>query len=788
MRSFISFLSLVMALPLLADQAASSATGPALGVARVAYVRGDVVMNRGDSGDWVVATTNMPVVEGDAVRTVGKARAELELDHGNFVRLWNDAEIELVELSERKFRLRVLQGTVVYSELALSEADIDLETPLAAIRPMEAGRYRVSVTPQETIVSVRRGRTELAFQSVSRELAAGRAMSVTPGTGTVNIAFVDPPSADGLDQWVARRDRRAESALAYKYVSRDISGAADLDGHGKWRQVSGRGPTWFPRVQSSWVPYRDGRWVWLDYYGWSWVGNEVWGWAPYHWGRWYRDATYGWGWVPGGRTLRHVWRPALVTFIGYDPIRSVGAWRRYASIGWCPLGPGELYRPWYGSCCYSRAGRGLTINIVHNTNLVNDFQNARGYRGVSIIDSRDFGRGSISTPRAVRVSDARASVVIGGPLPVVPSRSSQGRVVRHVDTTGVASLRTRSVVARTLRDGTARRSFGDQQRALQTSVDAFRRTTGVPDVRLASGSASRTYSRRSITGAPSSTTVSGRSTSSASASRARVGIDAIAAVGVSNTRPGGTGLAHTGTQRPTVTAGTTRTPTTSVAARSTVRTSGTAVAGSRSRTGLATGTRSTSTIRRSTASAPLKVQVPYTVSGTSSGATRSAQPTYKPRSRSRITTYGGPSAQAAGTGSNRRTSRASVAGQSRSGSTAASPFPSYSSRSRVGATSSRSNVYVPRSRPTASSTVRPSSLPGRGSSMGVSSRSSRSSVYSSPTYSRSSSTGTARSSGASTASRPSSTSSARSSTSYSRGSSSASTSSTRSSSASGRGR
>ena len=475
----------VLLMPILLSSAPATAdsgnAGPALGVARVSVVNGDVVTRRGDSGDWVAAKVNMPVVEGDSLQVTGGSRAEVQLDHGNFVRLAGDTDIQFLELGSDRFRIRVSRGTAIYSELEESAADIDIETPLVAIRPMKAGRYKVTVGPHSTIVEVRQGETEIAFEHSTSTLSKGDAMTVWKTVTGIKFEVGRAGSGDSFDKWAANRDKALRRAVSYRYVSRDIYGAAALDHHGSWRYVSNVGYCWFPQVTASWVPYRHGRWIWLDYYGWTWVGDEPWGWAPYHWGRWHNHAVHGWGWFPGHPRLRHVWRPALVAFFGVELGVRPRVWAGFGGIGWAPLGPGELYSPWYGGRYYGNN----TIVIDNSVRVFNAYSNARDRRAVSYIDSRQFALGSTHTPRALRTGEIREAAAIRGPLPVVPDRASQGVVLRASSgLRGTSTLQSlRRGYGSHLRDGTARISFDDQRTRMRNSVEAFYkgyRTQGAP--------------------------------------------------------------------------------------------------------------------------------------------------------------------------------------------------------------------------------------------------------------------------------------------------------------------
>ena len=722
--------------------AQSTHAGPALGVARISVVSGDVATMRGDSGDWVAATVNMPVVEGDSVQSGIGSKVEIQLDHGNFVRLWHDSEVQLLELASKRFRIRVIQGAVIYSELPGSVADIDVETPFAAVRPMKTGRYRVVVEPDSALLAVRQGRAEIAFQATASELQSGHSMTVNEtSAGSVTETRKGAP-ADAFDRWAVDRDKYLRRSRPYRYLSRDIYGADMLDDHGEWRYVSGVGYSWFPYVTTAWVPYRQGRWIWVDYYGWTWVGSEPWGWAPYHWGRWYRHTRYGWGWYPGAPRLRHTWRPALVAFFAYDAIIRSTVWGGFAGIGWCPLAPGEAFVPWYGRRHYAGAS-GNTILVDNSVNIFNRYQNARGYRGVSSVNARDFGRGGRHTPRSMRTSTVRQAVAIRGPVPVVPERSSQGRLVRASSSGVDSALRgLRRDRPGTLRDGTARVSFESQQERLRSSIDTFRTTyrtsvnraaspgtvraaVGGQSGRLVSPAASRASqpgSQRSPAGAVAGSAT--RSPSSSTIRRQRSDSGRNPSAVSSGTRPTGTSVrpaASTAVNPPRAAprAGT-RSPTSVFAPRSRSRTGALSTSGGVART----------TRRPASAHPPTGVRVPAS-SSRARPAPGTATRANAPNGRVRATTVGGGSGTVRGRASPPYgTSQAQGRSQTippRSRATVGAPPPVFAPRSgsRVSGAS--------RTRASESGTVRnPTVSPSRGSRVGSASSARRPSSVSGP--------------------------------------------------------
>ncbi len=406
--------------------------GPALGVARLSLAKGDVTVKRGESGDSIQARANMPLVEGDILATGLASRAEIQLDYSNMLRLNEYSAVRLASLGNRSFRLQIERGIVTYSELRGGEADVDIETPLVAVRPEKNGRYRVEVVSvNEVIVTVQKGRAEVASANGKEQLKKGRRMIIRGADQGVEFQVAKADPKDGWDHWNVRRDRQIKESNAYRYVSQSIYGVEDLDGYGRWAYVPRYGRCWFPAVQAGWAPYRHGRWIWLDYYGWSWVSYDPWGWAPYHYGRWFHHAHFGWGWYPGSYYSHHYWRPALVAFFGhgghYGP--QVGFGLNFGHYGWIPLAPGEPYYPWYGHRHRGYSRHRNTISINNRVNIYNHYRNARHRNGVTLVDARDFSRGQTLKARSLQASEMRRAQPHAWPNPG-GSRSRQPGATR----------------------------------------------------------------------------------------------------------------------------------------------------------------------------------------------------------------------------------------------------------------------------------------------------------------------------------------------------------------------
>src|SRR5437879_791813 len=115
------------------------------GVARVSFIHGDVIMQRGDSGDFSSVALNTPLMTGDKVATGEASRTELQLDYANILRLDQNAQASLATLENNRIQVQVSQGLAFYPVLKGSQADAEIDTPNVSIHPTRDGRYRVQV-------------------------------------------------------------------------------------------------------------------------------------------------------------------------------------------------------------------------------------------------------------------------------------------------------------------------------------------------------------------------------------------------------------------------------------------------------------------------------------------------------------------------------------------------------------------------------------------------------------------------------------------------------------------
>ncbi len=333
-----------------------SAGDPPSRVARLSYRTGDVGLLPAGTKDWGDASLNRPLTTGDRLSTGQNARAELELGGGT-LRIADDSDFGFLTLNDQLTQVELTQGTLNLSVRGLAEGQsYEIDTPTVALVVDQPGNFRVDIGDDgksTRIIDFDGRATVYGEGNAQRNVVGGRSYEFADSSLN-NVVISDIDGGDDFDAWSNSRDQRyaQQQSPSDRYVSDEVVGAQDLNQYGNWQADPEYGQVWYPsNVAVGWAPYRDGHWAYIAPWGWTWVDDSPWGFAPYHYGRW-AYVRGNWGWVPGPIRERPVYAPALVAFVGGASIGVGGA-----PVGWFPLGPHEVYNPWY------RASRGYYTNV-----------------------------------------------------------------------------------------------------------------------------------------------------------------------------------------------------------------------------------------------------------------------------------------------------------------------------------------------------------------------------------------------------------------------------------------
>jgi hypothetical protein len=348
-------------------------------VARLNHINGNVSMEPAGVDEWAPAEINRPFTIGDYLYADQGGAAELHLDVA-VMRIGSQTSFGFLDLDDRTVQLKLTEGDM-YIRVHNFGGDqvFEVDTPNAAVNLVRDGiyRFRVDANGSMTYLVVRQGEAQVTGGGQAFALNADNSATLT-GTDQLAYNIELAPQPDDFDQWCQQRDAHEASLASAQYLPPTVIGYEDLDDYGTWQQNDQYGAVWYPRsVDTGWAPYQDGHWAWIDPWGWTWVGSMPWGFAPFHYGRW-AYINNRWGWCPGpvargfGPVVRPYYAPALVAWLGGAhwgvSIPAGGG----PTLGWVPLGWGEVYTPSYR--CSPRYFNDVNVyntQFVHTVNITN---------------------------------------------------------------------------------------------------------------------------------------------------------------------------------------------------------------------------------------------------------------------------------------------------------------------------------------------------------------------------------------------------------------------------------
>ena len=388
-----------------------------LGDLRINLIDGDVQIKTIDTGDWVPAAINAPLMDGDILWVPDDGRAAVQFRDGSYVRLDENTSLEVLTLERNSYQFYLTTGRAYVNFKASRGSFLQMDTPVSSLRAYDPSIFRVDVDRDDfTTIHVIRGRVDAESDAGKMTVNYGNTLAL----GRNRYAEITPlGQPDAWDRWNTEMDRRLDSRASARYLPDELKPySPDFDDNGRWVYVREYGYVWTPTVvvSAGWAPYRVGRWVWMhgDY---VWVSYEPWGWAPYHYGRWAFVATIGWFWVPHVRGAVY-WGPGFVGWV-YTP----------TYVSWVPLAPREIY---YGHGYYGPHSVNITRVNVTNINVTNVvYKNVHVHNSVTVLGHDDFVRGKYKDVHVKENPFLKEKISVGRPN-IKPEKPTLMPVVKEI--------------------------------------------------------------------------------------------------------------------------------------------------------------------------------------------------------------------------------------------------------------------------------------------------------------------------------------------------------------------
>ncbi len=411
---FIVLLSILILFPVYSHPAT-------LGFLRISLIDGDVQIKTEDTEDWVPASINMPLRDGDRIWVPEGSKTELQLRDGTSLRLDEKSALDILTIEKDSFQFYLTEGHVYANFRGLRGSLLQIDTQGSSVRTYDRSIFRIDISGDGyTDISVYQGSIYAENRDGRTRVNEGKTLSLREGA-YAELAPLGPP--DEWERWNRERDRKfAERRPPSRYLPDELNTYSnDFEENGRWVHVREYGYVWTPTVvvSAGWAPYRVGRWVWIggDY---VWISHEPWGWVPYHYGRWAFVASMGWCWVPPVRGAVY-WGPGFVGWI-HTP----------TYVSWVPLAPREIY---YGYGYYGPHSVNITnVNITNIQVQKIVYKNVHVHNAVTVIHHDTFVTGKHVDVKVRENPFLRERISIGRPA-IKPEKATLMPVLKEIPQT-----------------------------------------------------------------------------------------------------------------------------------------------------------------------------------------------------------------------------------------------------------------------------------------------------------------------------------------------------------------
>ena len=275
-------------------------------IVRLSYVEGGVQIDR-NTGKFEKAFPNLPITEGEKLRTASDGRAEVEFEDGSTLHvvpgsLIKFSELSLADSGNKVSTVEVVQGTTYVDFEGVKRDQLTLEFAHEKIALAHSAHLRIGIGDRGASVAVLKGDVQVDSRSGASEVKKNQTAEFSFAENE-RLALVKDVEDQPYDAWDKQQDQYHEryAANSYSRYSAYNYGLADLNYYGNFFSVPGYGMVWQPYfIGAGWDPFMDGLWAFQPGFGFGWISAYPWGWTPYHSGSWIFLPGYGWAWEPGG--------------------------------------------------------------------------------------------------------------------------------------------------------------------------------------------------------------------------------------------------------------------------------------------------------------------------------------------------------------------------------------------------------------------------------------------------------------------------------------------------------
>jgi hypothetical protein len=141
---------------------------------QISLMDGDVQIRTEDTEEWVPASINMPLRDGDRIWVPDGGKLELRLRDGTYLRLDERSALEVLTLNQDSFQFYLTEGHVYANFKGQRGSFLQMDTPISSVRVYDRSIFKVDLSEDAlNQISVLKGSADVESRSGKTTVKSG---------------------------------------------------------------------------------------------------------------------------------------------------------------------------------------------------------------------------------------------------------------------------------------------------------------------------------------------------------------------------------------------------------------------------------------------------------------------------------------------------------------------------------------------------------------------------------------------------------------------------------------
>src|SRR6266540_3458338 len=175
------------------------------GFARISMIEGEALIKTEESTEWLPASINTPLYEGDSIWSPEGSRVEIQLQNNSYLRLDGSSSLDLVVMDRDFQQCHLAMGHAYVRTATGSDNGLQIDLNDTVVKVYDKARFRIDIGEDgDEEISVFKGNAYIEGEGEKTRLRTGEMLTVEGSRS--ELAPLGSP--DEWERWNRDRDRR----------------------------------------------------------------------------------------------------------------------------------------------------------------------------------------------------------------------------------------------------------------------------------------------------------------------------------------------------------------------------------------------------------------------------------------------------------------------------------------------------------------------------------------------------------------------------------------------------